>query len=155
MAVIDIFGKQWKINCMGCSISNGEMNVPGGILFETEKFQLHQDPTNPIPGFLIISLKRHISSFASFTYNETIEFAKVFYEARKALGCIDGIEFCTLIQEEKAPHFHAWVLPHYNWMNNVSKGTLDSIPTMLTYAKQNWNTPEMISRVIEVASVLS
>jgi diadenosine tetraphosphate (Ap4A) HIT family hydrolase len=148
---IDIFDKKWDMECMGCAITNGEMDVPGGILHETKYFQIHQDPTNPIPGFLIISLKRHIGTLLEFTCEEKDDYSKILYEARNSLKNIVGIKFCTIIQEERAPHFHAWVLPYYNWMNEVNHGTIDEIIPLLKYSKQNWKTPDKIKKVIEVA----
>ena len=148
---IDIFGKNWEMECMGCAISNGEMDVPGGILYETELFQLHQDPTNPIPGFLIISIKRHIGSFIEFTHNEKLEFIEILCKARNALEKINGIKYCTIIQEERAPHFHTWILPYYEWMEEVKHGTIDTIIPLLQYSKQNWKTIEKINQVINTA----
>ncbi|MCL2092799.1 MAG: hypothetical protein FWH12_01270 [Treponema sp.] len=147
----DIFGKIWEMECMGCAITNGEMEIPGGILHETECFQIHQDPTNPIPGFLIISLKRHIGSFTEFTPQEEQEFTDLLYNARDSLNHIEGFKFCTIIQEERAPHFHAWILPYYDWMTEIEHGPLDAVIPLLQYAKKHWNTEDKIKLVLETA----
>ena len=148
----DIFGKQWEMECMGCAIASGEMDVPGGILHETGAFLLHQDPTNPIPGFLIIALKRHISSFADFSPEEKAEFSAILFEARNALNTIEGFKFCTIIQEERAPHFHAWILPYYDWMDGIKHGTINDIIPLLTYSKENWKTSDKIDLVLDAAA---
>jgi len=64
MESTDFLGKIWKYNCMGCSIVSRKLTVPGDILFESKHFLVHQDPNNPIPGFIIIAHKRHIEGFS-------------------------------------------------------------------------------------------
>jgi diadenosine tetraphosphate (Ap4A) HIT family hydrolase len=154
METIDILGRHWKVECMGCAIAQKEMEVPGGIIKETEHFILHQDPNNAIPGFLIIALKRHISSFANFTEQEMNEFIKLLNEARNALIKIKDIEYCTMIQEEKAQHFHFWILPKYNWMNNIFDGKIENIHRMLKYGKMNWINNEHIRNVLNTVNTL-
>ena len=53
-SAIDFLGNEWKYECMGCSISNGEIKIPGGIIYEGKYTMLVADPEIPIPGFLIV-----------------------------------------------------------------------------------------------------
>jgi hypothetical protein len=32
METVDILGRHWTYDCMGCAIANGEMEVPGGVI---------------------------------------------------------------------------------------------------------------------------
>ncbi|MDR0473473.1 MAG: HIT domain-containing protein [Treponema sp.] len=154
METVDILGRKWQINCMGCSIANGEMEVPGGIIYETENFIVHQDPNNPIPGFMIIGPKRHIKNISQFTQDEMNEFSQILYKTRYALSSFEDIDYCTLIQEEHSPHFHLWLLPKYNWMENVCIDGLNSVIPMLKYSKENWKTEKMITKILETARAI-
>jgi diadenosine tetraphosphate (Ap4A) HIT family hydrolase len=149
--MIDILGKEWLTPCLGCSITHHEIDLPGGILYETNHFLLHQDPANPIPGFLIIALKAHKQSIAAFTREEADELVSVLYKTRHAMKEIEGIEYCTILQEERAQHYHAWIVPHYRWMENIDEGGLGSIYALLKYSKEHWKTKEMIAYVLATA----
>ena len=50
------------------SIASGETEIPGGILYDGNAVYLSADPEVPIPGFLIISSKRHVSSFSQLNF---------------------------------------------------------------------------------------
>ena len=151
METIDILGRHWKYNCMGCAISNKEMDVPGGMLYEDENLYLHQDPENSIPGFLIIGTKRHIQSISEFNQTELNNFIHILYKTRCILKSFEEIKEYTIIQEERSLHFHLWLLPKYDWMNNVYNSGLSSIRPMLKYGKENWKTEEMINKTLKMA----
>ena len=148
MVVTDILGKKWNIECMGCAITNNEMQPPGGILYESDYFIVCQDPKNPIPGFLTIQTKRHIQSLIELTENETIDFSKILFLSRKALNTVNGLKYCKIIQEENSRHFHTWILPFYDWMDDIADGSINSIIPLMNYAKKNWNTHEKIDNVL-------
>ena len=151
MESIDILGRHWKYDCMGCSIANKEMDLPGGILYENESFLLHQDPNNPIPGFLIIAMKRHIQNISEFNRMELDNFIQILYKTRSVLNTFNEIEQYTIIQEERSLHFHLWLLPKYKWMENVYDGKINSIIPMLKYGKENWKTEKMVNDTLEMA----
>ena len=109
-------------NCFGCSIQNGDYKVPGGFLYNGRYFNIVQDPCVPIPGFLVVNAKRHITSIAQFTPSETKEFTQIVYIARKALLEALGIKTAYLVQEERSCHFHLWMLPEYEWMKKFKPG---------------------------------
>ena len=50
-------------NCIGCAIAKGELTPPGGTIYESRNIVLAADPEVPIPGFLIITGRRHVNSF--------------------------------------------------------------------------------------------
>lgn len=60
MSIQDFLGNQWDCDCLGCSIGNGSIIPPGGIIKTTNHFVLHQDPEIPIHGFLIVASRDHI-----------------------------------------------------------------------------------------------
>ena len=80
---IDFLGNKWNYECMGCAISNKQITIPGGIIYEGKHTLLSSDPEIPIPGFLILTMKRHINSFSQLSKEERYEVADVIFYAEK------------------------------------------------------------------------
>ena len=60
---------EWK-ECLGCEFANHEFSISCGIAYEDATFTLSQDWELPIPGFMIVSSKKHIISLSEFTDEE-------------------------------------------------------------------------------------
>lgn len=112
----DFLGHEWIIDCMGCAIADGSMQVPGGFIHLTEHFCLHQDPLIPLPGFLVIGALRHIHSIAEMDVHEYQEFATLLREIEIAIHASISVEYLTIVQEEHSSHFHLWFFP---WTTEV------------------------------------
>jgi len=82
MIIKDFMNNEWNCECIGCSIGNGEIVPPGGIIADTKNFVLHQDPEVPIGGFLIIASKKHIKSISELSLEESTELFELVYRAR-------------------------------------------------------------------------
>lgn len=152
----DFAGVKKETKCIGCSCAVEGKSVPGYIL-ETNLFHAHQDQEVPIPGFVILSTKRHIQSVGEFTDDETREFADLMRRIRQAQREALGIENIYLIQEEDTEdHFHLWFLPRYEWMKNEEKfgRKVGSSRAVLQYAIENMKTTENIAKVKESAEKL-
>jgi diadenosine tetraphosphate (Ap4A) HIT family hydrolase len=107
----DFLGREWTYDCMGCAIANGSMQVPGGLIRQTEHFCVHQDPLIPLPGFLVIGARRHICSLAEMSAGEYHEFAALLRATQSAIHAAISIEGLTIVQEEHSVHFHLWFFP--------------------------------------------
>lgn len=154
MIVKDILGNEWNCNCIGCSIGNGESTPPGEIIMSTENFVLHQDPEIPIKAFLIIASKKHIRSLLEFTYEESQELFNLVYRARMALKSIKDIKEVSIIQEERSGHFHLWLLPRYEWMDEKFENSLSTVREILFYAKGHYKTEENISDILSTVCTI-
>lgn len=142
-----------KAGCLGCEIAGGERVPPGGMIFETEHFLLHQDPDVPLPGFLIIATKRHVQSILQLSRAEAVELAGLVYDARAALWQEDILDV-TLVQEERSGHFHLWLFPRYAWMNKLFPASLSSIRAVMAYVKEHRNSPAHLQLMLaEVAAI--
>jgi diadenosine tetraphosphate (Ap4A) HIT family hydrolase len=146
--VKDIFNKEWECGCLGCSIATGEVVPPGGIIAQTKNFVLHQDPEVPIKAFLIIGAKKHIKSITQLNQEEAQELFDLVYRARIALKGIEDIKEISIIQEESRGHFHLWLLPRYEWMNNIYSNSLSSIREMMVYMQNSHKTEENIKDIL-------
>ena len=101
----DILGNEIKSECVGCAIVRGEVKLPRGIIYDGESIILAADPEIPIPGFLIITSKRHIQSFAELTADERTEIGNTIAIAERAIKDLKIAETVTLVQEERSKHF--------------------------------------------------
>lgn len=99
--------------CTGCSVAKGEI---GTIIYETNTFVLNQDPEVPLKGFLVITSKKHVNSFIDYNENEREELLKLLFKARKALKDLNICKEVTIVQEERSQHFHIWLFPYFDWM---------------------------------------
>ena len=146
---IDILGKKWKYECMGCQIMDGSIIPPGGIIYSGNKVALAADPEVPIPGFLIINFKRHIRSFAETYEDEREEISNVIYYAEKALKELNICNEVTLVQEERSKHFHIWIFPNYAWMTEKHGKGVTYLRDIMNDSKINSNK-EVIEEVLDV-----
>ena len=151
MAIISVDGKTINSNCLACSIANKEISPYSGIIYETDNFIVSQDIEIPIPGFLIISSKRHFQSILDFSPEELQEFTQVLFKTRNALKQVALINFVTIIQKETRPHFHLWLLPKLTWMEKFGD-KLNGISDILEYARQNLKTGENLAEISNLNS---
>ena len=149
----DFLGKEWEFYDMGTAIVNGELEVPGGIIYNGKYLVLNQDPAIPIPGFLIITLKRHINSFSLLTKEEREEISEVLFKTEKILKRINIAESFTLVQEDRCPHFHIWIFPDGNWANKEYPIGAKKIYDQLNYSKENANQ-EIINQTLETVRII-
>lgn len=152
----DFTGAKKEVDCIGCACVEAGTAVPGHII-ETELFQAHQDQEVPIPGFVILATKRHIASVDEFTENEAAEFVALLRRIRHAQRTVLGIATVYLIQEEDTrDHFHLWLLPRYEWMNDEEKfgRRVSSARPVLKHAREHMKTPDNIAEVLASAARL-
>ncbi|WP_291569331.1 HIT family protein [Clostridium sp. UBA4548] len=154
MGFKDFMNNQWPDQCMGCSVGNGDMLPPGGIIYDTKNFVLHQDPDVPLSGFLIVAAKKHIRSIEELTLEESTEFFQLVYKARVAMKKVCDINEITIIQEERSGHLHLWLLPRYQWMNEKFGNSLSNIREIMSYTKENLKTESNLEEVLLVTEKL-
>ena len=127
MIIKDILNNKWNCECIGCSIALGEIMPPGGVIEETKNFILHQDPEIPIKAFFIIASKKHIKSISELNCEESQELFDLVYRTRVTMKNVKDIQEVTIIQEERSGHFHLWLLPRYEWMEERFQNSLTSV----------------------------
>lgn len=124
-------------NCIGCSIVNGELELIGGNIYETEHFILGQDSDVPLKGFLIIQTKEHVNSMLDFSEKEQIELIKLIHKTRVALEELNICKEVTIVQEERSKHFHIWLFPNYEWMQEKFGKGIKYLRDINEYVIQN------------------
>ena len=147
----DVLGNEIKSDCIGCSIVNGEIELPGGVIYDGKGIILAADPEIPIPGFLIITSKRHIRSFAELTVEERMEIGNTIALAENAIKDLGIAETVTLVQEERSKHFHIWIFPEQDWMKEKFGLGIRYMRDINSYAREN-ATKEDVDKVIKTAA---
>ena len=141
--------------CLGCSYANHEFSLPCGMAYEDETFTLSQDWEVPIPGFLIASPKRHLETFMEMTKEERIEIFELVNETMKILRENQICERFDVIFEEKPNHhFHIWILPRYDWMQELVGDITDNLGKVFEYAKINLKTKENFQAIEEITQLV-
>ena len=90
-------------HCLSCAIVAGQTKTTGGTLFETAHFHAHQDFAYPIPGLVIVALKRHARALDELTDVEVVELARVLRRLRRAQREALAIEYVYYLQRRHEP----------------------------------------------------
>ena len=151
----DILGVEHNINCIACSIQDGQITLPVERISETNYFVAEQDLEYPIEGFVILVSKRHIKSILEFTTEEEKDFSSFLINCRKAMKEKLGIENVTIIQEEptSSSHFHVWLFPWHSWMSNYKK-KINNIMEIMDLAKKEHSNEAELSKIKESSKKL-
>lgn len=144
--VTDYTGAMQKFNCVACAREKGEFSL--GNIVKSKHFDAHQDYAVPIPGFVIVSSRRHIQSIDEFTDSEQKDFIKFLFQLRQSMRKALKIKNIYLFQAEDTSHrhFHVWLLPRYNWMNKFGK-SIESIRPIINYAKNNFTAKKDVFEI--------
>ena len=150
MKIKDVLGNDIEFNCMGCDIANHKMIPPGGYVYEDNLINISADPQIPIPGFMVLGIKKHIKSLNELSKEERYQIIDVLnltIEKMKECGITKEV---LLIQEEQARHFHIWIVPIYEWMGQFDK-SVDNIDRIIKYSKEicDDNTKDDILKCVE------
>ena len=151
--IINYRGDIKKITCLACAREKGEINL--GNIVKSKYFDAHQDYEIPIPGFVIISSRRHIQSVDEFTDNEQQDFIKLLCRIRSALREVLGIEVIYMYQrEDTCHHFHFCILSRYDWMTEKFGKKIGSVRSIVNFAKKNLRIKSEIIKVEEATQKL-
>lgn len=147
-------GETTEIQCLGCAREDGTMERFGTVL-TTKYFDVHQDFEIPIPGFMILSSRRHLNSIDQLTSDEQSDFISVLIHTRQGMREALGIDTVYLFQNEDTQHhFHWWLFPRYNWMKDRFGIKIESVRPIMRYAKDNLKTSENTALVEKSITVL-
>lgn len=139
-----------KPKCIGCALQKGEFKGMTEKILETKSFSVEQDYETPIPGFIIISSKKHIKGIEDLSESERKEFIELLYKVRSALTKTLKVEYVYIIQKEDTiiarSHFHIWLFPRYKWMEKFG-GKIASVTEIIGYARLNMKKEENMAEV--------
>lgn len=134
----DFLGNKFECECLGCAICKHQIEIPGGLIYESENVTLQQDPENPIEGFLIVNIKRHVNSINDLSKEERNELIEVINMAVQALKDLKITDEVTIVQEERSKHLHVWIFPKHEWMKEkFGSGIIKYLRDISIYAQEH------------------
>lgn len=136
---------EWK-ECPGCEFANHSFNISCGIAYENDTFTLSQDWELPIPGFMILSPKKHIVSLSEFSDEERNEMFTIVNKVINILKKSNTCDKFNVIFEEKR-HFHIWIMPIYEWMLECTDDIIDNLGKIQDYAKMNYKNKDVFDKI--------
>jgi diadenosine tetraphosphate (Ap4A) HIT family hydrolase len=140
--VVEMNGKAAAVNCVGCQIEKGEIDAADFLVVRTEHFMVSQDLEVPLPGFYIISTRRHVFSVDEFTVEEQVELGKLLHAVRSGMRKELKIKTVYLFQDEANDnHFHLWLFPRWEWMKPFGF-KVQSVRSIVDHAKTTMRTRE-------------
>lgn len=142
-----------KKQCLGCSIHNEVVATIGGLIASSTYFEVRQDFSVPIPGFMILTSKRHVKGIADFTSEERNDFIEFVYQMRTCMNTCLDIHEVTIVQEENSSHFHLWLFPWYAWMNPFGND-IASLRPIMCYAQKHFKDESYLNDVYRTAKLL-
>lgn len=145
MKIIDVLGNEIEFECMGCDIASHKMIPPGGYVYDDGLINISADPEIPIPGFMVLGIKKHVKSINDLSKEERYNIMDVLDLTIRKMKEIKICKEVLLVQEEKASHFHIWIVPIYEWMSKFNKN-VRNIDKIINYSKniKNENTKQEI-----------
>lgn len=112
--------------CRGCYLENMQC-LPEELqpIWSNKDFIVRQDAECPVPGFYIISTRKHIQLISDFSIKQAQELGILIYKIRFYMKEILKINRVEIILEERKvnPHFHIWLLPL--WEDIIDKYEID------------------------------
>jgi len=150
MKIKDILGNDIEFDCMGCDIANHKMIPPGGYVYEDSFINISADPQIPIPGFMVLGIKKHIKSINELSKEERYQIMDVLNLTIEKMKECDITREVLIIQEENARHFHIWIVPIYEWMEQFDK-SVNNIDKIIQYSNEicDDNTKDEILKSVE------
>ncbi|MBT2687482.1 diadenosine tetraphosphate hydrolase [Bacillus sp. ISL-47] len=140
-------GKTIEVECLSCAITSGMIEPDGGTIFESENFHAHQDVAYPVKGLVILASKRHIKCLDELTETERAEYINLLSKIRKSQREVLGIEHVYYFyNEDTTHHFHTWMVPRYEWMDQFGR-SVESVRPVLLHARNHMNHGENVSEV--------
>lgn len=141
--------------CPGCAYGKHEFELDCGMAYENDRFTLSQDWELPIKGFFIVSPKRHIEKLCELTDEERNE---MFHIVDKTVRILRENKICErfdyIFEEKENRHLHVWILPRYDWMNEIVDDIIDSIGIIFDYAKTNFRNHENYEEIKRISSIV-
>lgn len=148
-------GQNVEVACLSCALTSGVIEPVGGVVIETDYFHAHQDVAYPIQGLIILASKRHIKCFDELTETEKLDYINLLTKIREAQRKVLGIETVYYFyNEDTTHHFHTWMVPRYEWMNEFGR-SIESVRPVLLHARNNMNSEANMKEVMSSIEKLS
>lgn len=121
--------------CKSCAISDHMItNLPGGYLYEDDFVNVTIDPEIPIRGFIVIGIRKHVSTTTLLTQEERIRIEDISNKVKLALEAL-GAKNILLFEDGFSEHYRRWIIMSDDWMFQFGRGK--NLKQITMYAKKN------------------
>lgn len=135
--------------CKSCAIGNHTItNLPGGYLYEDDFVNVTIDPEIPIKGFIVIGIRKHVSSTTLLTQEERLRIEDISNKVKLALEGL-GAKNILLFEDGFSEHYRRWIIVSDDWMFQFGRGK--NLKQITTYAKKN-ATDKQKREILEFAA---
>lgn len=92
---------------------------------------------------MVLGINKHIKSLNEMTSNERFNVIETLNKTIEVIKKSDIAKEVLLIQEEKASHFHIWIVPIHDWMDKFGRN-VRNIKEIINYAKHNFDEEQKV-----------
>lgn len=105
------------VDCLVCRKHRGDVEVPGGIVFEDElvsaSHHVMDRDGRTYPGVLFVEPKRHVPTLADVDRAEAERVGWLCSAVARALDAEGAERSYLAVLGHHVPHLHVWVVPRY------------------------------------------
>ena len=111
--------------CQACDVLAGLIEVPGGVIHETDHWSVDHAFTRWIRGWLIVKPKRHVEQLAELSPAEAAELGPLLRATSAAVARVLAPERVYVLSlGEEVRHIHLHVIPRYRELPADVRGVL-------------------------------
>ena len=138
MKFIDLLGNEIEFECLGCDIANHKLIPPGGYVYEDDFINVSADPEIPIPGFMVLGIKKHVRTMNELSKEERHRIIDILNLTIENIKECEIANKVLVIQEERSRHFHIWIVPIHEWMKEYGE-SVKNIDKIIEHSKEIFN----------------
>ena len=138
MKFIDLLGNEIEFECLGCDVARHKLIPPGGYVYEDDFINVSADPEIPIPGFVVLGIKKHVRTMNELSKEERYRIIDILNLTIENIKECEIANKVLVIQEERSRHFHIWIVPIHEWMKEYGE-SVKNIDKFIEHSKEIFN----------------
>lgn len=138
MKFIDLLGNEIEFECLGCDVARHKLIPPGGYVYEDDFINVSADPEIPIPGFMVLGIKKHVRTMNELSKEERYRIIDILNLTIENIKECEIANKVLVIQEERSRHFHIWIVPIHEWMKEYGE-SVKNIDKIIEHSKEIFN----------------
>ena len=138
MKFIDLLGNEIEFECLGCDVARHKLIPPGEYVYEDDFINVSADPEIPIPGFMVLGIKKHVRTMNELSKEERYRIIDILNLTIENIKECEIANKVLVIQEERSRHFHIWIVPIHEWMKEYGE-SVKNIDKIIEHSKEIFN----------------
>jgi diadenosine tetraphosphate (Ap4A) HIT family hydrolase len=135
------------VDCLPCAVVAGAVLPPGGIILERHGFVLTHAIDVPLPGFFVLSSRRHVESLGDLHEEEARHLGVLLRLISRAIErtlCPDRVYCCSV--GENIRHLHFYFFPRTRALAHLENGVA-IFPKAVRLAKAQYSMAEKLGEI--------